>query len=98
MLQGEADARNGQLNESVSSVVRRGHVHGVACASSCGVCVFVWRVRLVCVYVEFARLQMFAELNNVKRVFFYFYFYFFFFFFFYFFFIFFLCFSFCGSI
>jgi hypothetical protein len=47
-LQDEANARNEQLNENASSV-RRGHVHVVACASSCGVCVFVWRVRLVCV-------------------------------------------------
>ena len=42
-LQDEANARNEQLNENESSV-RRGHVHVVA-----SVCVFVWRVRLVCV-------------------------------------------------
>ena len=50
-LQDEANARNEQLNENASSV-RRGHVHVVACASSCGVCV-------LCVCKdEFARLQM----------------------------------------
>ena len=64
-LQDEANARNEQLHENASSV-RRGQVHVVACASSCGVCVFVWRVRLVCVKTSLLDYKCAFELNNVK--------------------------------